>query len=290
MDTDTQGTVVDREFGVWFPSVFLNRTFTKDFSMNLSYTKRITRPTFNDLAPFVIFFDPNTFLSGNAALQPAISNSFKYGINYKSYFLSFQYTNEDSTIANFQEQIDTATGRLIFEAENLDYTRTFSTTLGFPLKISNWWRTQNNLTFLSIKNRAFYEGNPIEQKVTNFSTNSTHSFKVNNSFSMELSGFYNGPSLFGSARFEEILGINFGAQYKFNEKWGTIKFSVNDIFDEIRWRTSTNIPEQNISTDNFFDFSNRTFLFTYTRNFGNSKLKSARERGTAADEERRRVN
>ncbi len=120
LNTDTQGTVVDRDYGIWFPSVFLSRKINDTLSLNLSYSKRITRPTFNDLAPFVIFFDPNTFLSGNASLQPAISNAFKFDVNYKSYFLSFQYTNEDSSIANFQERIDTDTGRLIFEAANLD--------------------------------------------------------------------------------------------------------------------------------------------------------------------------
>ena len=290
LDTDTEGTVVDREFGVWFPSVFLNRKFGEHLSMNLSYTKRITRPTFNDLAPFVIFFDPNTFLSGNAALQPSISNSFKYDINYRSYFLSFQYTDQENTIANFQEQIDEETGRLIFEAANLEYTRTFTTTLGFPFKITQWWRTQNNFSLFNQSNRGFYNGEPVEQSVTNISTNSTHSFKFNNSFSAELSGFYNGPNVFGTARYDGVLGVNFGVQYKFSDKWGTVKFAVNDILDSIEFTGGTNLPEQNIRTDNLFDFSNRTFLFTYSRNFGNSKLKSARQRGTSADEERRRVN
>lgn len=290
LDTDTQGTVVDREFGVWFPSVFINRKLNDNLSMNLSYTKRITRPTFNDLAPFVIFFDPTTFLSGNAALQPAISNSVKYDINYKSYFLSFNYTDEEATIANFQEQIDETTGRLIFEAANLDFTRTFSITLGFPLKLTKWWRTQNNLTFVSQKNRAFYNTVPVEQKLTNFSANSTHSFKVNNDISAELSGFYNGPSFFGTARYDAVVGVNFGVQYKISEKLGTVKFAVNDIFDSVEFNGGTNLPDQNIRTDNLFDFSNRTFLFTYTRNFGNSKLKASRDRGTAADDERQRVN
>ncbi|MBK8278745.1 MAG: hypothetical protein IPK94_00845 [Saprospiraceae bacterium] len=55
-------------------------------------------------------------MAGNAALQPAISNNFKYDITYASYFLSLQYTHQSSPIASFQERIDKATGRLIFEA------------------------------------------------------------------------------------------------------------------------------------------------------------------------------
>ncbi|MBW2938007.1 TonB-dependent receptor family protein [Aureisphaera sp. CAU 1614] len=288
--TNTQGVVVDRNYGIWFPSVFFNRKITDDLTMNLSYSKRITRPTFNDLAPFVIFFDPSTFISGNASLQPAISNSFKYDINYKSYFLSFGYTNQDASIASFQETIDEETGRLFFVADNLDYTRTFSVIAGVPVKIASWWRTQNNLTFIKQKVRAFYLGEPVVQDLGNFSANSTHSFKITESFTAELSGFYSGPSFFGTARYEEVYGINIGFQKKFNDKWGTLKFSINDALDSVEFVGGTNLPDQNIFTKNVFDFSNRTFLITYSRNFGNSKLKSSRNRETGSEDERRRVN
>lgn len=288
--TNTQGKVVDRTYGIWFPSVFFNRKITEDLNMNLSYSKRITRPTFNDLAPFVIFFDPNTFISGNASLQPAISNTFKYDINYKSYFLSFGYTDQDASIASFQETIDEETGRLFFVADNLDYTRTFSIIAGIPVKIANWWRTQNNFTFIKQKVRAFYLGEPVIQDLGNFSANSTHSFKISDSFSAELSGFYNGPSFFGTARYEEVYGINIGFQKKFSDKWGTLKFSINDALDSVEFVGGTDLPDQNIFTRNVFDFSNRTFTLTYTRNFGNSKLKSSRNRETGSEAERRRVN
>lgn len=290
LDTDTEGKVVDRQFGIFFPSVFFNRKFNDNLNMNLSYSKRITRPTFNDLAPFVILFDPNTFLSGNAALQPAISNSVKYDINYKSYVLSFQYTNEDSSIANFQERIDETTGRLIFEAANLDYTKTFSITSGFPLKVNSWWRMQNNLNFISQQIRTFYNEEPIELSLGNITANTTQSFKFSDSFSGELTAFYGGRSFFGSAVYDAVYQINVGFQKKFGDKWGNLKFSVNDIFDSFEFNGGTDLPEQNIKTRNLFDFGNRTFLLSYSRNFGNNKLKSSRNRKTGAEEERRRVN
>jgi hypothetical protein len=287
--TKTQGKVVDRSYGTWFPSVFFNRKITEDLTMNLSYSKRITRPIFDDLAPFVIFFDPNTFVSGNASLQPAISNTFKYDINYKSYFLSFGYTDQDASIASFQETIDEETGRLFFLADNLEYTRTFSIIAGIPVKIASWWRTQSTLTFIKQKVSGFYLGEPVIQDLGNFSAFSAHSFKISESFSAELSGFYNGPSFFGTARYEEVYGVNIGFQKKFSDKWGTLKFSINDALDSVEFVGGTDLPDQNILTRNVFDFSNRTFNLTYTRNFGNSKLKSARDRETGSEDERRRV-
>ncbi len=290
LETDTEGAVVDRNYGQLFPSIFLNRKFSDDLSMNISYSRRITRPTFNDLAPFVIFFDPNTFITGNASLQPATSNSIKYAINYKSYFFSLDYTDEDASIARFQETIDETTGRLIFEAANLDYTKTFSVSVGFPLKISYWWKTQNNLTFVQQKVSAFYNNESVELSQGNFSANSSHSFKISKRFSTEISGFYQGPQISGARTNEKIYGINFGAQQNFGDKWGTLKFAIVDILDSVEFVGGTNLPEQNIITRNVFDFRNRTFTLTYSRNFGNRKLASKRERETGSEEERRRVN
>lgn len=290
LDTDTQGKVVDREYGQFFPTLYLNHSINDTLSMNLSYSRRIRRPTFNNLAPFVILFDPNTFISGNASLQPAISNSIRYSINYKSAVFSVEYTNEDSSIANFQERLDEETGRLIFEASNLDYTRTFGLSLGFPWRIKDWWRIQNNFTYVSQKVRGFYYEDPIELSLGNFSMNSSNSFKISESWSAELSGFYRSKSFFGTAIYDAVYRIDSGISKKFGDDGNSLKFTVRDVFDSFEFTGGTDIPEQDLRTRNLFDFSARTFLITYTLNFGNRKLRSIRDRKTGAEEERQRVD
>jgi len=81
-----------------------------------------------------------------------------------------------------------------------------------------------------------------------------------------------------------------GLQKKFSDRWGSLRFSINDIFDSFKFIGGTNIPEENLLTRNLFDFSTPTYMLTYTRNFGNNSLKSARQRDTGSEEERRRVN
>ncbi|MBK6477987.1 MAG: outer membrane beta-barrel protein [Saprospiraceae bacterium] len=290
LETDKEGKVVDRNYGKIFPTIFLNRKINKNVNMNWSYSKRITRPTFNDLAPFVILLDPTTFLAGNAALQPAISNNFKYDITYASYFLSLQYTHQSSPIASFQERIDKATGRLIFEASNLDYTKTYSATVGMPIQIAPFWKTQNNFSLVYQTVRATRDAKPLQISLGNYSLNSIHAFKLSSSFNAELSGFYNSPGFFGIARYKGFYGINAGVQKSLGDKWGSLKFSVNDIFESIIFKGGTNIEGEGFETDNSFDFSNRTFTLTYSRNFGRSQVKSSRDRKTGSEEERGRVN
>jgi hypothetical protein len=108
--------------------------------------------------------------------------------------------------------------------------------------------------------------------------------------SSEVNISYNGPSISGAIKAKSRFFMNFGIQKKFSEKWGTLRFNVNDIFDSLKFQATQDLPEENIKAWADIDFSNRTFVLTYTRNFGNNKVKSARERDTGAEEERNRVN
>lgn len=290
LETDTEGIVVDRTYGELFPSVFLSHNVNDTLSFNASYARRITRPTFNDMAPFVLFFDPNTFFAGNPAIQPAISNALKIGSNYKSYLLSAQYSIEKGTIARFQQRFDEVNNRLIFQAGNLDETKTFSLTLGLPVKITNWWKTQNTFIYLNTKVE-----NTIDEITSNFeqntlNINSTQSFTLAETLTSEININYFGPSIYGPTKAKSMFGMNIGIQKKLKDEWGSLRFNINDAFESFKFQSTTYIPEQNLNTSADIDFSNRTYVLTYSRNFGNTKVKSSRERETGAEEERRRVN
>jgi hypothetical protein len=53
------------------------------------------------MAPFVIFLDPNTFFSGNPALQPSITDGIKTDYIYKKLVFSVSYSYEANPITNF---------------------------------------------------------------------------------------------------------------------------------------------------------------------------------------------
>ncbi|MEM8908160.1 MAG: TonB-dependent receptor [Bacteroidota bacterium] len=290
LDTDKDGRVVDRQFGALFPSIFLSHTLHKDHSLNLSYSRRVSRPTFNDMAPFVIFLDPNTFFAGNAGLQPALSHSIKLDYRFKSSLLSLQYSHEDSTIVQFQERIVTETNQQFYEPGNLKNQKGFSALLAVPIYIGNWWQMQNSMILFWQQSNSFYNDVPVRFERTTFRANATQTFILPEDYSIEISGFYVGPTIYGTAKYQSVYGINMGIQKTFKNNWGTLRFNVNDIFNSIKWQGGTSIPEQNFETNGVWDFSQRTFLLTYSKNFGNNKLKRTRQRSTGSEEERNRVN
>lgn len=293
LNSEKEGKVVDRVFGELFPTAYVSHRFNDSFGVNFSYSRRITRPTFNDMAPFVIFIDPNTFFAGNPAVQPAISNSVKFDFNFLSTILSAQYSVEDGTISRFQTTFDEENERLIFGAANLDQTKTFSLTLGLPITITNWWKMQNNFIYLNTNVTNTTEGNLFTLEQNTFNINSTQAFTIPKNISAEINLNYNSPSItsiVGTAVLNAFYSINLGIQKKFKGKGGTLGFKINDLLDSLEWTFRSDLPDQNLNIINSVDFFNRTFLITYSRNFGNSKLKSARERETGAEEEKKRVN
>jgi outer membrane receptor protein involved in Fe transport len=288
--SDTEGALVDRSYGELFPTAYLSHKVNDALSFGLSYSRRIRRPTLGEMAPFVIFLDPTTFFSGNPGVQPSTSNNVAFNTNYLSYLLKIEYSVENGTIANFTPVFDEDTNILSFQAINFDRTRVFSLTLGLPVTITNWWKMQNNFTYLNSQIEFNTDEISFNSKQNTFTADSNQSFTLAENLTSEISLNYRGPSQFGYGKRDAIFFMNIGFQKKFSEKWGTLKFNVNDLFDSRKLKVRTIIPEQNLETFGSYDFSNRTFILTYTRNFGNNKVKSSRDRKTGAEDEINRVN
>jgi hypothetical protein len=291
LNIESQGILVDRQYGKLFPTLFLNRKLNDELNMNLSYAKRITRPTFSQMAPYVIMWDPDTFTLGNVEIQPAFSNSIKYDINYRSSIFSLLYSHEDDSIARFQITYDAINDRIILRSENLDYTKIFSATFGTPLRISDWWRTQNNITFTQSNIRAFNNSNDtFDLSSGSFRANSTSSFKVSGSLTFDIASSYQGPRYSGTSKVEDTFRMDIGLHKDFGDRWGSLKFGIVDLFDSYDYNSVTDIPDENLKIVRNFRYSYRSFRLTYARNFGNSKVKSSRVRETGSEEERRRIN
>ena len=82
-DGDLLGSApVDRNYLNMFPSAFINHTINDKNEINFSYSRRIDRPGYGNLNPFVYYLDPYTFEQGNAFLRPQYTNNFEFNYTY----------------------------------------------------------------------------------------------------------------------------------------------------------------------------------------------------------------
>jgi hypothetical protein len=285
-----QPNIVDRHYGRFFPSFFLSRTINENQSANFSYVRRITRPTFNDLAPFVFFVDPFTFLSGNAALQPAFSNNLKVDYRIKSTLLSLQYSKEDSTISNFQPKLIEGTKKVIYAAQNMKNRQTVAFTLAFPIQVTKWWKMQNNLVGTWQEVNAYLGKQLIQVHTKNLQLVWINSFTLPKDFTAEILATYQTKALSGAQITLPVNMVNIGIQKKLKNNQGTLRFGIDDVFNSLLFRFNNQLPNDALSSKIVLDFSQRTFKLTYNRNFGSQTVKSNRARTLGSEDERQRVN
>lgn len=285
INTLEEGNVIDRNFGNFFPSIFFQNTINPNNSYVFSYSRRITRPSFSQLAPFVLFVDPNSFLSGNVNLLPSMTDALKAEYRYKSVLFSLQYSHDKNSISIFQPKVSD-NGRIINTAENIDLRNNYSANIAVPFNITDWWSWQVNMSANVFRVKADFLSEPVDITISNFSLNGSQKFTLPNQFTAEISGTYQSKQLFGIMEVRAVGGLDFGLEKKIQDS--RLRLSFTDMFDSNKRYLSTSIPEENLNTRWVLDFETRIVRITYSSSFGNRKMKINRRNATGSDEEQKR--
>lgn len=283
---DGKSGSLKKDYGNWFPNISLSHKFDQQNSIFLSYSKRINRPAFNDIAPFSLFIDPYTFFSGNPAIQPSLANIFGLNYNWNNTIFSLSYSDEKEALAKFQISVDPSTNIEIIRPENLQSIRSFNIGATMPIKVTNWWNIQASVNSLwrEVKTGVFHDYMVLNQWGVQFTGN--QSFKLSKSIQADISGFYNSKTLSGTSITQLVGGLNFGIQKKFNKS--AIRFNINDILNSsVKYTSLVNTATYHIK--NGFDFSQRIFKISYSFNFGKNNTQIKPKYGSGAEEEKRRV-
>jgi hypothetical protein len=279
--------IVDRHYGDFFPTAFLSRKINADNLIQVSYGRRITRPTFNQMAPWVIFADPFTLFAGNENILPTYTNTFKTDFSHKSMIFFVQYSQDKNVIASFQPTLDEETNTVFLRTENIDKSQTVAMMVAFPLKVTSWWEMQNNFTFNYQKVNSELNGEVYEVDQKGIQVVLTNTFTLPKKYTIELMGNYNSPTINGYFNWLSRGFVNLGIQKDF-EKSGVLRVSCNDIFEtsQFRWQSFEGAA---LEFSGRMKFEKRVFMTTYTYRFGNSKIKGTRNRKVGSQEEQRRV-
>ena len=271
-----------------FPTAYLSYkldTAGKNL-LNFSYGRRIGRPYYQDLNPFVFMLDRFSYFRGNPLLTPEFSNNFELSFNRNNIFTVTLLYNYATDV--FNEIIEQKGTDMVSSTGNIGKRITGGVSVNATIKSGSWWVC--NVYSEVIRNR--FEGKlpsgSLSSGSTAFRIRPNNQFTFKNGWSAELTGFYNSRVVEGQFDVGAFWAADAGIQKKILANKGTVKLAARDIFHTLEPRgTINNIPNAEASFHNFLDTRVVTASFTYT--FSKGAAGKQKQNRTGAGEEMDRV-
>ncbi|MCB0533875.1 MAG: TonB-dependent receptor [Saprospiraceae bacterium] len=273
----------------WFPSAAMTYSMSEKNQFSLTYSRRIDRPNYRHLNPFEDRLDELAYKKGNPFLRPQFTNSVELTHTFMGMLnttLGYSHTND-----LFTEVIDTTeSNRTFLTNENIADQNNFSLSIGVPVPFAKWWESYWNITgYVTSFNAKFREGFEINETFKSMNLYSEHTFRLPKGWSLQLSGWFNAPTIWGAVFRSKAQGaMDFGVKKQFLDGKATASLSFGDILNTAGW-SSVNDFTPGLYMRGNGNWESRTIRFNVNYRFGNKNVKGARQRKTGVEDINKRI-
>ena len=250
----------------FFPSVFLSQKLKGDQDLQLNYTRRINRPNFFQLFPFIDFSDSLNLTQGNPGLKPEFTNSLEasYQKSFKgnnSILVSVYYKNTNNLITRYAyDTVIAEKNRIINTYINANSSNIYGLEITDRTTLLKIWELNTNFNLYSSKINVNDPTIPNQDRIFSFFTKINNNIKLPKNITIQITGDYTsktvlppggsgggggfgggrgggGGGFFGMAQstsqgyIRSTWGVDVGVRYEFlKEKRAQISLNMNDIF------------------------------------------------------------
>ncbi|HTM92067.1 MAG TPA: outer membrane beta-barrel protein [Flavisolibacter sp.] len=285
-----------RFFDALFPSLFLTKQVGENTELQVNYTRRIRRPNFWQLNPFIDITDPVNLRQGNPQLQPEFVNSFEFNLseNYnKGNFLGvISYRNNMRDITRYSDTISSALYQQLNNAAvdpnailNTFINARSTNRLGLELTLQH--RVNSQFELIPTVDMQYREVNADVDAVRlsnsgfNWESKLTLNYRFNKStgilsnLGLQLIGEYESKEVTAQGRNLPQYGADFGFRKEFlKDKKASFSFNINDIFNTQRW---ANVYDTEAFYQESYNRRNvRSFRINFTYKFGKNDFNISR--------------
>ena len=268
----TNNTQFKQNYFDIFPSASISQKIGSANQLQLSYSRRITRPNMWRMNPFYRKWSPRFAMVGNPELKPEYSDSYELSFMFFSPVatitpLVFYRQNHDviSSYNYLQDSIITVT-----TFRNATGSKSYGLDLLINTRALSWFNLNGTFSFYDTK----FDSDPgltdyASEDGFTWKANIRSTFTFTNLFNLELYYSYTGKKI--NAQGTEVPTQNFdiGISKSFLNDALTVSLKASDIFDTSQWGQDINTAEYRQTSDH--DWSSRQASLNLSFRFGNTK-------------------
>ena len=223
-----------RNYGSLFPTAFVSYQADSNNMITFRLGRRIDRPPFQNLNPFLTTLNKYTYEGGNPYIKPQYTWNFALAHTYKQLLtteFSYSYLRDyfsqifiiDSNSSNVNKNI------IIYTRGNVGSFQNFGITETFQWPVTKWW----SLTAVAVFNYKIIKGviwAPLKAEVAQLNVSLNNQFQLKKGWGFELSGYYQTRSQIDLQEWLKPQGeLNMGISKQIMKNKGSLKLSVRDI-------------------------------------------------------------
>ncbi len=286
--TQQNGMKIDDNYTKLFPSAALTYMFTQKWGVNLTYSRRIDRPSYQDLNPFEFRLDELTYEKGNPDLKPQFTHSIELSpLIMGQPLIKFGYSRTSDL---FTRIVDTTnTNATFITNDNVAEQDNYSVSINLPTPIRKWWDGMISFTaYRSDYKATIREGFQFEKSIEAINIYAEQNFRLPKGFSIQLSGWYNSKGMMGTIAFEPQGTMDAGIKKKFMNDRAEIGLRAGDILNTAGWK-GENLFTPGLVMLAHGSWEARMVVLNFSMRFGSQDVKNARQRRSGFEEESRRI-
>ena len=283
----TTGIVFKRNYVQLFPTAYLQYQANAKNVYVLNYGKRISRPNYQDLNPFVTFLDRYTYQQGNPNLQPQFSHNIELTHTYNNFLTTtLNYTQTTDIIQDVLEQ-NTSKNESFIKKTNIANQRQYGISVNAFFQITKWWTSNIYANVFNNQFSGIINGDPVTIEATTGMTNIMEQFKFNKGWGAEVSGFGRTEGVEGIFRIKAFGSINLGLSKQMMKNKGSLRLSVRDVL----WSQKIKGESKYSNIDAHFQQVSETRVvnLSFTYRFMKGKVNTPQRKRGGANEEASRV-
>ncbi len=240
-----------------FPSVFLQHKISDNYQVVYNVNRRITRPNYRLLNPFVYYIDPLTTEKGNPGLRPQYSTNLEMDHVIKgAYQFTLGYSVTEDAFMQIFEQDEETRSSTTFTA-NFDKTKNFNFQGVVPIELTKWWNSSNLVQVNYNKFKSQLGKDVLDVSQVSYLLRTQHNFNLPKGFKLELVGIYLSPQIWGQGEIggfgwvdagmtkslmKDKLSLSINGGDLFRTKWIRAAIDFSDIDTQIRqYRNDQNV-------------------------------------------------
>ncbi len=292
-DQRTTGETFSKDYLSLFPSAHVRRNFENNQSVQLSYSRRISRPHNRNINPFMRYSSEYEVSMGNPELDAQFINSFELGYTRfrptTTINPSIFYRHTDGMITRYRTVRDDVPGLegrdvTVTNFENLNKGISYGTELVFTQRFSDWWNVNTTLSYF--RNIIQGQGAQMDQENDSYSWSGrvVSNMSLGNGWNFQVNGFYRSPVIMLQGEMDAMYSVNAAVRKNVLNNRGTITLNLSDIFDSMRFGMYNYGDNFTMDMERWRTSRQITIGFTYRINeYDRRRDRQTRDNGDALD-------